>query len=331
MEKQISFSEMDYRFKRKRTQKELFLEKMARVVPLGFWCDIIRPFYYENGNGRQPVKLEIMLKMYLVSNWYNLSDEQTEDMLCENLAVRNYVGVTADAPDATTLCKFRLMLIKHGLAEKIFTEQTKQFKEQGIILKEGTIVDATIIDAPMSKKNKDKSLPEGSAKTFKHVPRTGIKAHIGIDKKSGVIHSVVITPANVFDVTVASELLHGEEKEVYGDAGYVGMEKREDVCEKLHDGTGELEYITKHSHRRKHYYVLKKKPVVFHVCQKKSKITQDTKPLEQTKSRIRSKVEHIFCRLKHIFKYRKTKYRTAHKNKQHLFMLFTLVNMSKLT
>ena len=330
MGNQISFSEIDYKFKRKKTQKELFLEKMSSVVPLKKWCEMIKPFYYENGNGRQPIKLETMLKMYLVSLWYNLSDEQTEDMLCENLAVRNYVGITANAPDSTTLCKFRIILTTNNLAEKIFTEQTKRFKEQGIILKEGTIVDATIIDAPISKKNKDKSLPEGTATTVKHIPRTGIKAHVGVDKKSGLVHSVVVTPANVFDVTVASQLLHGEEKEVYGDAGYVGIEKREDICEKLHDGTGELEYITKHTHRRNHYYVLKKKPVVFHINQKRSKVAPEQEFLEKAKSRIRMKVEHIFCKLKHLFKYRKTKYRTASKNEQHLFMLFSLANLCKL-
>ena len=325
----MSFGDYEFQLKKKKSKKELFLEKMEKVVPFQKWCGFIRPFYYENGNGRQPIKLECMLRMYLVSNWFNLSDEGAEELVDDSRAVRNFVG--RESPDATTLCKFRLMLESNGLAKKMFAEQTKTFIEQKIILKEGTIVDATIIDCPKSTKNKDRSLPEGTAKTFKHVPRTGIKAHVGVDKTSGIVHSVIVTPANISDITMASELLHGDEKEIYGDAGYIGMEKREDICEKLHDGTGELEHITKHTHRRSHYYVLKKKPVVFHISQTKGKITTETESIEKTKSRVRSRVEHVFCRLKHVFRYCKTKYRTATKNEHHVFMLFVLANLCKIS
>jgi len=323
MGNQISFGDYEFQMKRKKSKKELFLEKMEKVVPFEKWCAIIRPFYYENGNGRQPIELESMLRMYLVSNWFNLSDEGTEELVDDSRSVRSFVGRVA--PDATTLCKFRLMLEDNKLSQKIFLEQNKTFTEKGILLREGTIVDATIIECPKSKKNKEKSLPEGSASTNKYGPITGIKAHIGVDKKSGLVHSIAITPANVSDVAMASELLYGQEQEVYGDSGYRGIDKREDVCEKLHDGTGEV-ILLSHSHKRKPYYVLTTN-TVFHIAQMKSKVTDDS--LEKTKSRIRSKVEHIFLKLKHLFKYRKTRYRKAHKNEHHLFMLFTLANLCK--
>jgi len=313
---QMNFSEFEYANKKRKTRKEVFLEKMNRVVPMARWCEIIRPFYYENGSGRQPIELETMLRMYLVGNWFNMSDEATEDALYDSMAIKNFVGGT---PDATTLCKFRKILEHNRLTKKIFEEQNKLFNEQGLILHEGTIVDATIIESPKK--------TEGGYTRKNERRYYGTKAHLGVDKKTGYIHSVFVTPANVQEVTVAQDILHGNELEVYGDAGYIGIEKREDICTKFNDGTGEVEYITNHSHKKRHYYVLKKREINFYICPKQSKKTNS--PNEQTISKIRKKVEHAFCKLKFLFGYRRTRYRTLSKNTAHLYTMFTLVNLSR--
>ena len=312
----MNFSEYEYATKKRLTRKEVFLKKMERVIPIQAWCEIIKPYYYENGNGRQPIGVDVMLKMYLVGNWFNMSDEATEDALYDSMAIKRYVGAT---PDATTLCKFRKILEQNKLTKKIFEFQNQIFKQEGLILHEGTIVDATIIESPRN--------TEG-AHTFKNNQHHyGTKAHIGVDKKSGIVHSISITPANISDIDKAVDVLHGNEQEVYGDAGYVGIERRIDICEKFQNGTGELEYITQHSHKKKHYYVLQKRPVQFLICARRTKLSEPTKEL--TISKIRAKVEHAFCKLKFILNYRRTRYRTLHKNTSHLYTLFTLVNLSK--
>jgi len=330
MSNQISFSEIERRSKRKRTQKEKFLEKMREIIPLERWCEIIRPFYYENGNGRQPIPLATMLRMYLVGLWYTLSDEAAEDLIYESLSVRNYVGVTGDAPDSTTLCKFRHILERNGLTQIIFSELTALLQEKRVMLSEGTIVDATIIAAPDSRKNKErKPNPEmGTTKKGGKV-HFGLKAHIGVDKESGLVHSVAVTPANVCDITAANEVLHGAETEIYGDAGYIGLEKRPEICEKYQDGTGRKEKLktTNHGKRNQETFT-KKQGVNFRIGRKrKTVITEEDKREEKAKSQIRAKVEHSFQILKHIFGFRKTRYRTIAKNTCQLLMLFALANL----
>jgi len=329
MGNQISFSEIEFQNKRKQTKKEIFFAKMEKLVPLGEWCEIIRPYYYEYGNGRQPIQLEIMLKMYLVSQWYNLSDPETEDILNENLAARSYVGITGSAPDETTLCKFRHMLEANKLNEKIFAEFNKQLEKEEIIIKKGTIVDATIIDAPNSRKNADKKPTPEMGSTYKRNQYYyGMKAHIGVDKDSGIVHSLTTTAANVRDIEAANSVLHGKEEEIYGDAGFIGIEKRVEICEKYQTGNGEIEWL-RHSRKRPPYLVCKKKEgVKFLINQNRSKVTTpEQKEEERKKSVIRAKVEHAFCIIKHYFKFRKTRYRTLAKNKNKLLMLFTLANV----
>lgn len=336
MEKQITFSEIDYQFRRKKTQKEIFLGKMEKVVPLKEWCDVIRPFYYRNGNGRQPIDLEIMLKMYLISSWYNLSDEQTEDMLCENMAVRNYVGIIHDAPDATTLGKFRVNIIeKNNINKELFEDLNKKFSENKVIFHEGTIVDATIIDAPNSTKNKDKKANPEMSSTYKHGKNSfGMKVHIGMDKKSGLVHTAIVTTAKVADIAMTNELLHGEETEIYGDSGYAGIDKRPEICKRFSDGTGEVEKINasirlgKNKFTSEIRYILKKKTnIKFHINKKRNLLTEDDKIPEKEKSKVRMKVEHAFGKLKHIFGFRKTRLRTIEKNQNAMYLIFTLVNI----
>jgi len=331
MEKQLSFGDYEFQMKKKKNKKELFLERMEKIIPFREWCDLIRPFYYENGNGRQPTKLETMLRMYLVSNWFNLSDEGTEELVDDSRAVRNFVG--KEAPDATTLCKFRKILEENNISKLIFARQSKTFAERKIYLREGTIVDATIIDVPKSKKNKDKNYTEGYGHTKKGKQNyTGIKAHIGVCDKTGIAHSAIVTPANVHDSESANACLHGDEKKVGGDSAYIGIEKRVDVREKFQDGTGEVEWLT-HSHKKPPYIACKmKEEVKFQISEKRSKVkTEEQKQIEKNKSSIRAKVEHIFLILKHLFKYRKTKYRKANKNENHVFMLLALANLYKIS
>lgn len=326
---QMSFSEIEFESKRKKTRKEVFFEKMEKVIPLEEWCDIIAPYYYERGNGRPPIKLEIMLKMYLVSQWYNLSDSETEDAANENLAVRKYLGIEGDAPDATTLCKFRGILVKNKLAEKIFESFKEKLKDANLIMRNGTIVDATIIDAPTSRKNKaHQRTPEMGATMKRNNHYYGSKAHIGIDKDSKFVHSVEVTAANVNDVAMSGALVQGGETEIYGDSGYVGMEKVAEVCEKFQDGSGETEWVLSNGGKPKHLVCKKRKDVNFEINQKrKNVITEEDKERERQKTKVRIHVEHVFAVIKERFKCRKIRYRTLDKVKTKLVMLFTLANV----
>lgn len=330
MERQISFSELEYQNKSKKVRKEIFFEKMEKLIPLQEWCELIRPYYYEKGNGRQAKDLEIMLKMYLVSQWFNLSDPETEDMLNDSMSVRNYVGITGNAPDETTLCRFRHILEKNGLTEKIFKSFKEKLEREHIILHEGTIVDATIIESPTSKKNKTQQrTPEMGATKKNNRHYYGSKAHIGMDKDSKIVHSVSITAANVNDIEEAGKLVHGKEKEVYGDAGYIGIEYKVGICEKFQDGSGETEWIKNKNHTSKRMLVCKKrKDIKFEISKKRNTIqTVEERESERKKSSIRIHVEHVFAVIKERFRCRKILYRTMNKVKAKLLMLFTLANV----
>jgi len=326
MIKQISFSEVEFGNKRKKTRKEKFFEKMEKYVPLEAWSEITRPYYYVKGMGREAIGLEIMLKMYLVSNWFTLSDPETEDMLNENIAARNYVGITGDAPDETTLCKFRKLLEENGLTELFFKQLNEILTKNKVLLKEGSIVDASFIEAPNSIKNKDKR-PNPNMRNGKKGKKHffGMKVHVGVDKESGLVHSVATTTANESDIANMSKVLHGEEKGVWGDSGYVGAERRVEICEKYQDGTGEIEG----KHRKTKTPLLKKRDdITFHINKKLSKvITDEDKEAERQKSQVRSKVEHVFCAIKHTFGFRKTRLRTIEKNHAKLVMLAALTNV----
>lgn len=328
--KQISFSEIEFQGKKKKTRKEVFFEKMEKIIPLKEWCVVIEPYYYEKGNGRQAYPLEVMLKMYLVSQWFNLSDSGAEDMCNENLSVRNYVGVKGNAPDETTLCRFRHILEENGISEKIFKAFNAKLEREHIILHEGTIVDATLVEAPTSKKNKNQQrTPEMGATQKNGEHHYGSKAHIGIDKDSKIVHSVTVTRANVNDIEEVGNLVHGEEHEVYGDAGYTGIEYKTGICEKFQDGSGEVEWIKNRSHKGKRHLVCKRRQdVEFKINKKQSEITtEEEKEIEKEKSSVRIHVEHVFAVIKERFGCRKILYRTLNKVRTKLVMLFTLANV----
>jgi IS5 family transposase len=326
MDRQLSFSQVEFASKRNPTSKERFFAKMEQYVPLEAWCEIVRPHYYVKGKGREPIALEVMMKMYLVSNWFSLSDPQTEDMLNENLAVRKYVGINGSAPDETTLCKFRKLLEDNNLTQHFFDQLKTVLTENQVLLKEGTIVDASFIEAPNSIKNKDKQ-PNANFRNGKKGKKHffGMKVHVGVCKDSGLVHSVATTTANESDLANAHKVLHGEEKDAYLDSGYVGADKRVEICELYQDGSGEYDAVHK---KTKTKTLRKRKDITFHINKKlKQVITEADKAAERQKSRVRSKVEHVFCAIKHTFGFRKTRLRTVAKNHSKLLMLSALTNI----
>jgi IS5 family transposase len=229
MMKPASFAELEYAAKKKVTRRERFLAEIEAVTPWSALLAAIEPFYPKGEvRGRPP--LERMLRVYIAQQCFGLSDEGTEDAVYDSQAIRGFVGIDLSreaAPDATTLLKFRRLLEAHGLTAKIFAAINTHLAERGLLLKEGTVVDATIIAAPSWTKNR-----QGERDPEMHQTRkgkqwyVGMKAHIGVDADSGLVHTVVTTAANVSDLTPAHALLHGKEQEVYGDAGYQGVERR---------------------------------------------------------------------------------------------------------
>lgn len=276
---------------------------------------MVKPCYYKGERGNKPYDLERMLRIYLLQNLYNLADEATVAEVIDSRAFSDFCGVESSnqVPDGDTLGRFRNLLMQNGLQEKLFSQVVILLMERGLILKKGTIVDSTIIAAPSSTKNKDKQrdpdahqVKKGSAWHF------GYKAHIGVDKDSGLVHTIEVTSANVHDVTMTSQLLTGEETVVYGDSGYLGADKREDA-------------VTKNKSGKRIRYKLNRRPSQM---KKQSARSQgQLKRREHEKSSIRAKVEHVFGVVKGQFQYRKTRYRGLQKQTAKLNMLFALANL----
>src|SRR6187455_1457730 len=227
---QMSFSDAEYAGKRKKTRREIFLAEMEQVVPWDRLLAVIEPHYPKKGNGRPPYPLMTMLRIHLMQNWFGYSDPAMEEALYEIAPVRQFAGVSltrGTVPDETTILNFRHLLERHALAAKIFEVVNAYLGERNLLLKRGTIVDATIIHAPSSTKNADGERDPEMHQTKKgNQWYFGMKAHIGVDADSSLVHSVIGTPANVADVTKAHELLHGGETVAFGDAGYIGVEQR---------------------------------------------------------------------------------------------------------
>jgi IS5 family transposase len=232
--KQRSFASAEFALKKKTTRREKFLADMERVVPWQRLTAVIEPLYPSSGRvGRQPVGVAKMLRMYLLQQWYGLADEALEDAIYDSQALREFVGIDLpleSVPDATTLLKFRRLLLDNDLTKALFEEINAHLAQQGLLMRAGTIVDATIIAAPSSTKNasgqRDPEMHQAKKGNQWH---HGMKAHIGVDAESGLVHSLVSTAANVNDVTQAGALLHGQEADAFGDAGYRGVDKREEA------------------------------------------------------------------------------------------------------
>ena len=232
MNKQMSLSAMYDELAEVRTRKKEFMEQIERLIPWGEWLALIQPCYYKGERGNKPYDLELMLRLYLVQNLYDLSDMGTVEEVVDSRAFSAFCGVESSnqIPDGDTLGRFRNLLIKNGLQELIFQQVVELLKKRGLILKKGTIVDSTLIAAPSSTKNREKKRDPDAHQTKKgNTWHFGYKAHIGVDEDSGLVHTVEVTAANVADVTMTAKLLHGEEEAVYGDSGYLGAEKREDA------------------------------------------------------------------------------------------------------
>ena len=314
MNRQTSFAQSEYARKKKTTRRERFLSQMEQVVPWARLVAVILPHYPAGKRGRPPVGVERMLRLYFLAQWYALADEALEDALYDSQALRSFAGIdlgTEAVPDATTLLKFRHLLEAHELGRRIFEEVGALLGEKQLLMREGTLIDATIIAAPSSTKNRRRERDPDMHQTKKgNQWYFGMKAHIGADEASGLVHSVEGTAANVSDLSQAHALLHGEEKRAGADAGYTGVEKRPEVV-----ALGrEIEWRV--AARRS---TLKAQPEGW------------AKALgcawEKLKARARALVEHPFHIIKNIFGHRKVRYRGLEKNTGQLRVLFALANL----
>ncbi len=315
MNKQMSLSGLMDELSQARTKKKDFLEQMERLIPWGEWIEEIRPCYYKGERGNKPYDLELMLRLYVLQNLYTLSDEGTVAEVIDSRAFSEFCGVESSnqVPNGDTLGRFRNLLIRNGMQERMFTQVVKQLEARGLLLKKGTIVDSTLISAPSSTKNAKKERdPEAHSTKKGKNWYFGYKAHIGVDKDTGLVHTLKTTAANVHDVTMMPQLLSGEEKTVYGDSGYLGAEKREDA-------------VLRNKNGKKIQYKINRRP-----SQSKNRSTRSNaqiKRREREKSSVRAKVEHVFAVVKSRFRYRKTRYRGLQKQAAKLNMVFALANL----
>ncbi len=291
--KQMTFADAEYAGKRKQTRKELFLIEMDQVVPWKGLIALIEPHYPKGEGGRPAYPLMAMLRVHLMQNWFGYSDPAMEEALYETTILRQFAGLNLERiPDETTILNFRRLLEKHELAAGILAVINGYLGDRGLSLRQGTIVDATLIHAPSSTKNKDGKRDPQMHQTKKgNQYYFGMKAHIGADAESGLVHSVVGTAANVADVTQVDKLLHGKENMVGADAGYTGVEKRPE-----HEGR---EVIWQIAARRSTYKKLSKRSALYKAKRK----------IEKSKAQVRAKVEHPFRVIKRQFGYVKTRFR----------------------
>jgi IS5 family transposase len=291
----------------RKSRRELFLDGMDAVVPWAELEALVEPHYPKAGNGRRPVGLAIMLRTYFMQQWFNLSDPGVEEAFYESATLRRFAGVdlgVAPAPDETTVLRFRHLLEKHDLCGQMLDAVNLHLEARGIRVATGTIVDATIIHAPSSTKNEKKERDPAMHQTRKGKQwYFGLKAHIGVDAKEGTVHSVCTSAANISDVHMLPDLLHGEERKVWGDGGYQGQ------TEAIRKATPKAQDMTCKRTKFKNY--------VDEVAKKKN----------TTKSRVRAKVEHVFRILKRVFGFDKVRYRGIAKNHQRLCANFALINL----
>jgi IS5 family transposase len=291
----------------RKSKRELFLDQMEQVVPWSALLALVEPHYPKAGNGRQPVGLAIMLRTYFLQQWFNLSDPGMEEAFYESPVLRRFAGVdlgAAAAPDETTILRFRHLLEENDLGGKILDTVNHYLDSKGIRISTGTIVDATIINAPSSTKNSTGQRDPEMHQTKKgNQWYFGAKAHIGVDSKETVVHSVATSAASVADAHMLPDLLHGEEKKVWGDAGYQGQG---DVIRAAAPQAQDM------TCRRTRY---------------KNRVDEEARRKNTTKSRVRAKVEHPFRILKRVFGFTKVRYRGIGKNHQWLCAAFALVNL----
>jgi len=309
VKKQLTLASNDFERFRKPTRRERFLAEMDTVVPWAELSAAIEPYYPQAGSagGRPAVGLERMLRIHCLQLWFNLSDPAVEEALYDSRAMRQFVGIDLGrepVPDETTICKFRHLLEAHQLGEQLFVRIGTYLAAQGLTVSRGTIVDATLIKAPSSTKNRSKERDPEMHQTKKgNQWYFGMKAHIGVDSRMKLIHSVAATAANVHDSQILPDLLHGNETRVWGDAAY----------------SGQREVIQQHAPEAKSFIQAK--------AHRHRPLSEVERARNRTKSKVRAKVEHVFLVMKRIFGWGKVRYRGLAKNTTWLFVSCGLTNL----
>ena len=314
--KQQTFSDIEYSNRRKKTRREEVLESMEQIIPWQHWIDLIKEYYPSGRRGRPPKGIETMRRMYLMQNWFNLSDAAIEDAIYDSYAMRNFMHIdffTEQVPDSTTLLKFRHLLEKHKIGEQIFADVNARLENAGLIMHGGTIVDATIIAAPGSTKNKEGKRDEEMHQVKKgNQWYFGMKVHSGVDAGSGYVHTITGTAANVHDSHETSKLIREDDEVLYGDSAYLGVMKYPEFKEDEHLSSIE--------------YRLNVRPSSIKMSKNYQGIHWD-EDIENRKSSTRCKVEHPFLIAKRQFGYCKTVYKGLAKNMNRFHILFASANL----
>lgn len=292
---------------RRATRRDVFLSTMEQIVPWSALCAVIEPYYPKAGKGRPPVGLERMLRMYFVQHWFNLADEACEEALLDSTALRRFVGIDLGrerVPDGTTLLKFRRLLEHHDLGAELFAQVNQTLQDRGLKVGTGTIVDATLLGAPSSTKNADKARDPDMHQTRKGQQwYFGMKLHIGVDSRTGLVHSAAVTAANVHDKHLLEDLLHGEERRVYGDSAYASQKAL------IRKPAPQAKDFTNQRIRRR------------------GEVDEAERSRNRNKSRIRARVEHVFAVVKRLWGFSKVRYRGLEKNANRSFVTLGLANL----
>lgn len=315
MNRQMTLAEMNDEFGAARTNKKEFLNKMDSVIPWETFVKEIEPYYYKGERGNKPYPLELMLRIYMLQNLYDLADMKVMYEILDSRAFTEFCCINSpdEVPDGDTIGRFRNLLNKYGLQQTIFETVVDLLLQRGLMLKKGTIVDSTFIEAPSSTKNKEKKRdPEAHSAKKGNTWHFGYKMHIGVDRDSGLVHHVKTTSANEHDVTATSELMHGEEETLNGDSGYIGADKRPEAIRKNKQG-------------KKIKYIINRKQSSINKLSKSGQYA--AKKREHEKSSVRCKVEHVFAVVKRLFGYRKTRYRGLRKQMLKSYIMFALANL----
>jgi IS5 family transposase len=291
----------------KKTRRAAFLEEMEQVVPWSALCALVGPHYPKAGGGRRPVGIERMMRIYFLQQWFSLSDPAVEEALYDSPLMRRFAQIdlgNEPVPDETTVCKFRHLLEQHSLGGAILETVNVHLQSRGLKITTGTIVDATIIHAPSSTKNREQQRDPEMHQTKKGKQwYFGMKTHVGVDSQLKIIHSAVVTAANVSDAAALPDLLHGEETRVWGDQAYRGQ------SEAIHEAAPRAQDLTNKRYRHK------------------GQVNEVERAKNRTKSHIRSRVEHVFAVIKLKFGYTKVRYRGIRKNATQVFTLCALSNL----
>ena len=317
MGKQVSFTDIEYSNRKRKTKREMFLECMDEIIPWDEIVTLIEPYYYKNSRGRKAIPIERMFRMFLLQRWYSLSDEGLEDAIYDSYAMRKFMHLDfmdESVPDATTLCKFRKIVVDNGIDKLFFNSVQKFMEEHGYIMRGGTIVDATLIDAPKSTKNEENARDPEMHQTKKgNQWYFGAKLHVGVDAGTGLVHTVEATAANVADSDVAYKLLREDDEVAYGDSAYCAVAKHDEIKNDPNLSKIDFRMNSQKPYRKNKW---ENGPGIYWF-----------RLMEYQKSRVRCKVEYVFHIVKDVFGFRKTPYRGIRKLEAAGNILFASANL----